>query len=139
VGVCRWPRSERFGDYPHHASAIFENVVVPKPQHAPTVSMQDRVATVMFSRTRMLTAVGFNDQSGFDAHEINNVGWYRKLSAEPPAEAVAAQLSPQQPLSIRHTPTQIPGSIAHRWTAAHVVAARYPHPNPPQQAGEGAT
>src|SRR5207249_1012503 len=85
-----------------------------------------------------LAAIGFDDQAGFNAGEIDDIGRYRKLSAKPPAEAFAPQFSPQYLLGIGHISTQLAGSAAYREAAAHVLAARKcPHPNPPPQAGEG--
>src|SRR5438105_789140 len=84
----------------------------------------------------MLAAIGFDDQAGSNASEIDNVGRYRNLSAKPPAEAFAPQFSPQYLLGIGHISTQLAGSAAYREATAHVLAARK-SPHPPPQAGEG--
>ena len=105
MGVYRRPGSERFRNGLQYAGAVFQNVVVPKTQHAPASPSQKRISAVVFARAGMLAAIGFDDQARSNASEIDDVGRYRNLSAKPPAEALAAQVSPQDLLGIGHGST----------------------------------
>ena len=92
--VYRWPRAERFGDSLQHAGTVSENLVVPETENAPALRPQIRVSAIVIARAVMLTPISFNDQPRFKAREIGDIGRYRKLAAEAPTEAVAAQFSP---------------------------------------------
>jgi len=94
VRVYRWPRAERFGDSLQHAGTVSENLVVPETENAPALRPQIRVSAIVIARAVMLTPISFNDQPRFKAREIGDIGRYRKLAAETPTEAVAAQFSP---------------------------------------------
>jgi hypothetical protein len=138
MGVCGRPSSERFGDSLQHARPVQQDIVVPEAENSPAFQPQSGVSAVVVTRAGMQAAIGFDDQARFDASEIDDEGRDRKLSAEAPAEAVSTQFPPQRLLGISHISTQVPGLVALRYAAAHVLAARrYPHSNPPPQTGEG--
>jgi len=49
----------------------------------------------------MLRAIDFDDQLGFEAHEIHDVGPERMLAPEPvAADSAAAQVLPEGPFSL---------------------------------------
>jgi hypothetical protein len=49
---------------------------------------------IMICGTGMLPAIGFDNQSGFDANEVDNIGRDRKLTPKPPADLVLSKLPP---------------------------------------------
>ena len=123
MGVYRRPRAERFGDSLQHAGTVSENLVVPKTENAPALCSQIRVSAIVIARAVMLTSISFNDQPRFKAREIGDIGRYRKLAAEAPTEALAAQFSPQHALGLGHISAQVTRLISLREPTAHVLAA----------------
>jgi len=93
-------RSERLGNRLQHAGSVSKNVVVPKAEDVPALAPQPLVAVVMVARTRVLAAIDFDDQSGFDAGKIGNVGWNRELTPKAPAKLALSKLPPQCALGI---------------------------------------
>jgi hypothetical protein len=67
------------------------DIVIPEPQHPPALARQSCVAPIVLTGNGVLSTIGFDDQSRFDASEINNVRWDRELSAETPAELISPQ------------------------------------------------
>src|SRR4051812_24848935 len=65
--------------------------------------------------------------------------WDWELPPEAPAKCAVSELPPEQPLGIGHIAPELSDAVAHRGTAAHLVAAGCPHPDPPPRAGEGIT
>ena len=57
------------------------------------------------ARLRTLAAIGLDDQPRFNADEVDDVGWNGELAAELPAELASPQITPQEPLGVRHVQT----------------------------------
>jgi hypothetical protein len=65
-----------------HAIAILRHIVVPEPQHAPTLGSQKSIASGVGRAFRMLAAVDLYDQSMRDRSEIRDERTDRDLTAE---------------------------------------------------------
>jgi len=78
------------------AGWVLQDFIVPEPQDPPASREQDRVAPVMIAGRRMLTAINLDDQSAFDASEVDDEGRYRKLPTEAGSKLIAPQLVPQR-------------------------------------------
>jgi len=72
----------------HHAFEFVTHVRRPKAQHgesrAPKICVP-RPITCALSHIRVLNAIHFNDELGFEAGEVNDVAALRNLPAEMPA------------------------------------------------------
>jgi hypothetical protein len=62
-----------------------QRIVVPEAQNTPTLRLQPFVAPRVMCGVRMLAAIRFDDQAGFDASEIGDVGRNGVLPSEVPA------------------------------------------------------
>jgi hypothetical protein len=91
---------QRVSDDLRHSGRIFQDVVIPEPQHAPSSCPQFDIALVVITRTAVLTAVRFYDESSLNADEIDNEGWDPKLPSEPVTKLPSPQLLPQHPLRV---------------------------------------
>src|SRR5690348_6894951 len=91
VGVSLGRRSQGLGNRLQHARSVPENVVVPEAEDAPTLPVQPVVALIMIARTRVLSAIGFDNQSRVNTGEIHDVGRDRELAPE-------SKLAPQHAL-----------------------------------------
>jgi hypothetical protein len=102
----------------------------------------------------VLSAIGFDNKTRLYAGKVDNIGRYRMLPSEPPAELVMAKLYPEHPLRLRRISAQTASTPDDRGTTPHLPTAPLsagnpavpspppqdqssPHPNPPPQAGEG--
>ena|SRR5690349_20705414 len=81
------PVAQGFENDIQNAFGIGENIVVPKPDHTPTVLLQPRGASQIRGALVVLTAIGLDDQVILRASEIDDVWTDRML----PAELVAGQ------------------------------------------------
>jgi hypothetical protein len=62
---------------------LVQNLIVPEPQHTVTEAFQiGRALVIAGLPFKMLTAVGFNDQPGFNAREVDNIRFDDELPAE---------------------------------------------------------
>ena len=85
----------------HDAFAMTQNIVVPEGQYSPALAGEIGVAMFVARMLPMLRAVGFDDQPGADAKEVDNVGADRDLPAKlEAAEAPVAQQTPEAMLRI---------------------------------------
>jgi hypothetical protein len=106
----------------------------------------------MITGAAMLSTVGFDDESRFDASKIHYIRRNRMLPSEAPAELVLSERIQKQPLRVRRVPPQTASASDHRGTASHdaksplsvpeklphlaiAASAVSPHPNPPPRAG----
>jgi hypothetical protein len=76
VGV----RAEALANGSQHAGWICQDIVVPEAQDAPTLSLQPRVSSCIGSRKSVLPAIGLDNEPGFNAREVDNVGRNWKLA-----------------------------------------------------------
>ena len=86
--------AERGGNGLQNPCSVFENLVVPEPENAPSSAPQRFVPKFVLSGQSMLSAVGLDDQPRFEAGEINNVGRDCMLPSEPPRELLVAKAVP---------------------------------------------
>ena len=86
--------SERLDDRPQDTLTVRKDFVVPEPEDAPALSSQLTIAQVMLTRPRMLAAIGFDDQAGFEASEVDDVGRDRELTSKSPAGLMFAEFFP---------------------------------------------
>jgi len=71
------------GDYRMHAVQIFQDLVIPEPQHTVTLAFQkSRAAYLRFGSGIVLTTVDFDDQSHLVADKVGNKTSDRHLSAK---------------------------------------------------------
>ena len=87
---------QRLEDCLNDALGLGQHIGIPKPQNAIAIRPNERVTAFIIVRLlSVLTAVEFDDDGGFEADEIANIGTERSLSAElEAAEASAAQYVP---------------------------------------------
>ena len=71
--------AQRGGDRLENPGPVLENVVVPETENAPAFAAQLFVPEFVLSRERMLSAVGFDDEPGFQAGKVDDVGRDRML------------------------------------------------------------
>jgi hypothetical protein len=90
VGV----NAQRFGNDPKYTSSVLQNVVVPKTQQPPALRCQELVASAVGIWDIMLSTVCFDDQSRFDAREVDDVGWNGKLPAVAMTQLPLPELAP---------------------------------------------
>jgi hypothetical protein len=62
-----------------YSTGIAENIVVPKPDHFPTLALQPSRSASIGRTVCMLTAVGFDDEMVLGAREIDDVTAYWML------------------------------------------------------------
>jgi hypothetical protein len=110
VGALLAWRPQRLGDGSHHSLRVGKDLVVPEAENAPALPPQLAIAQVMVLWTRMLAAIGLDDQTRFNASEICDVGRDRQLASKSPAKPVLAEFFPQHLLGICHISAQ-------RWCA----------------------
>jgi hypothetical protein len=72
-----------------YAFSVFQDFVVPEPQHLPTSSAQKMIAHNV-RPAAVLTTVNLDDQTGRDAGEIDRIRRNRMLSSEAVPELSAA-------------------------------------------------
>ncbi len=133
-------RPEHLGDGSQHSLTVSKDFVVPEPENAPASSLQLIVARVVITGTRMLAAIGFDDQARCNAGEVDDVRRDRELASKSPAERYICGVPSTGPA--RHL--SYSGAIHARCffiedSATHIcsVGPPNPHPNPPPLAGEG--
>jgi len=85
----------------------------------------------MFAHPLVLPAVSFDDQTRLYTGKVDNIGRYRVLSPEPPAELVMAKLCAEHPLWFRRVSTQTASAPNDPGATSHV-------PPPPPSAGNPA-
>ena len=83
---------------------ICQDFVVPKPQNAISLALQEPTSLGLPGRRAVvLAAVDFHDQPGLVAHKIGNVAADRHLAAELiPCHSMGAQYLPDPPLRLGH-------------------------------------
>jgi len=82
MGACR---TERVMNSCKHLVRAYQHVVIPEPQHLIAMFVQPLRARNISCGIEVLAAVDFDDQFGFEASEIGNVGANRKLTPKPKA------------------------------------------------------
>jgi hypothetical protein len=98
---------DRLPNAPQHAVGIPHDVVVPKPQNAPTRSLQKRVSPDIGWIVGVLTAVDLNDQGMRGAREIDNEGTNWNLAAKlDAAQTAVAQQTPHDALRVGLIPAE---------------------------------
>jgi hypothetical protein len=118
-GPQRYSPFEGLDDDPEYAVLVLQNVVVPEAKNAPAFTDQQRIPQIMLAWRCVLAAVGFDDQPGFDAGEINKIRRYRKLTAKLEAKLVAPQEIPQTPLSLGWQPAEHSRALCDDAAASH--------------------
>ena len=90
-------RREGKPDFLQHRLQFLHHLVVPEPQHRITLNPQPFITARVISRLfRVLPTIQFDDQSLFDADEIDDVAPERFLPFELQAhEAVGTQVIPE--------------------------------------------
>ena len=106
--------TQRFENDIQNAFCIGENVVVPKPDHTPTLLLKPVSASQICRTLVVLTAIGLDDQVIPRAGEIDDIWTDRML----PAELVAcqppiAQHRPQPTLGVRRILSKLMGISRH--------------------------
>src|SRR6516164_8961766 len=94
--------AEGGGDRLENPGPVLENVVVPKTENAPAFAAQLFVAEFVLARERMLSAVGFDDESGLQAGKVGDVGRDRVLPPKAPPQSAETQLVPKHALHFSH-------------------------------------
>jgi hypothetical protein len=95
-----------------NAVTILQNLVIPEANDSPALASEISIALPIIPFT-MLSAIGLNDELGFDAHEIGDVGRYWVLPPEAPTELITTQLVPQRALCIGHVAAQVLTAPCH--------------------------
>jgi hypothetical protein len=96
-------RAQRLRDAVKDAVPVLQNLVVPEPQDAPASLTQQCIAPIVIARFGMLPAIGFDDQPGLRAREIDDIWRDRELPPKPPAELISTERLPKYPLGLgRH-------------------------------------
>ncbi|MDR6991390.1 hypothetical protein J2X52_001488 [Luteimonas sp. 3794] len=91
---------------------------------------QPCVASYVFQRFDVLTAICFYDHTRTEMHEVDDVRTNRLLAAELlPLEAVGAEMTPEQLLGVGHVSTQLFSKCA---------LIHFPSPQPLSRKGRGA-
>jgi hypothetical protein len=98
---------------------ISQNVVIPEAQELPTFTGQKSIPPIVLAWDRMLAPIGFNNQPGLDAGEIDKVRRDRKLTAKPKAELASVQQIPEPPLGVGRKPTQRASTSGDSPVASH--------------------
>jgi hypothetical protein len=117
---------QRFANNTEHAFLILQDVVVPEAENSPASTGQKRIASVMVARSRMLTAVGLDNQPGVDASEVDEIRPDRKLSTESETEPVSPEEIPQTLLGVGRPPTQDASASGDGATASHSALSYNP-------------
>jgi hypothetical protein len=105
---------------PRYSFAIFDYVVVPKPQDTPTFFFEESIAPVVITGLDMLSAIGLNDEPSFRTGEINDIWRNHELSSKSPAQLPVAQHLPKRALRVGRIVTQLPRALARLFAAAQV-------------------
>jgi hypothetical protein len=94
----------------------FENVVVPEAKDAPAELLEPSGAACVTIIVVVLPAVGFDDETVFDAGKVGDEGAKRALTAEfVAAQATAAEERPEAALGVGHLTAEGAGSqVRHR-------------------------
>ena len=87
-----WP--ERLDDRCQDTLTVRQDFVVPEPKNAPALSPELTIAQVMVTGLRMLAAIRFDDQAGFKASEVDDVGRDGELASKSPAKPILAEFFP---------------------------------------------
>ena len=96
--------AQLLGDCLMDAVEICQDLVVPKPQDAISLVLQEPTSLGLPGRRAIvLAAVDFHDQPSLVAHKIGNVAADRDLAAElVPRHSMGAQYLPGPPLRLGH-------------------------------------
>jgi hypothetical protein len=108
-----------------------QRIVIPRPQHSPTLSLELRgPGSVTGASIGMLPAVELDDQPAIEAREVRKTASTRMLTTKlEPAQSPVPQVEPKPSLGFRFPPSQL--------TRQSDVGS--PHPSPlPARRGEGA-
>ena len=101
------PLPERLQDHHHHALGICENFVVPESQHLPALPLEPGGPALVSLVLIVLSTVGFDDQTIFDASEVHDERTERMLPAKLVGrQTSAAQARPEPALGIGHRDAQ---------------------------------
>jgi hypothetical protein len=122
VGAAFGVRTEGGCDRLQNAGAVLDNIVVPKAKYPPPIQAQYLVP-YLIAGGPVLSAIGFDDKTRLYAGKVDNIGRYRVLPSEPPAELVMAKLRPEHPLCFRHLAAQTASASNDRGTTPHVPTA----------------
>jgi hypothetical protein len=77
------------------------------------LAVQGRITLIVIARTRVLAAIGLDDQPGFDASEIDDVGRDGELPTKAPSQPATTQLTPERVFGISQVSAQVPSEVAH--------------------------
>ena len=121
MGALRRTRTERGGYFLQHTRAVLKNIVVPEPNNTPSISRQRLVPYVVIVITRVLSAVGFDDETGLYTGKIDYVGRDQMLPSETPAELLAAQPIPKEALRFCRIPPQTANAPNYGMSASHAL------------------
>jgi hypothetical protein len=135
-----------------HTLWMLQYVVIPEPDHSPTLSVQMRgPAAIRFVSSNVLPSIKLDDETSLNAGEIREVWPNRMLSSKAvPRQAPVANMEPKPKLRFGHVLSQhtcaIAGSHASMLRRTNATCDMpeglrtvrvYPHPDPLPQAGEG--
>jgi len=128
-----------------NAVEICQDLVVPKPQNAIALALQELGSRGFPVRRTIVSAtIHFDDQPGLVADKISNVAADRHLAAKPVALHLArAQYLPDPPLGLGHVVPQstsarmcaVDRMLLHFWIG--LAAARITPSQPPPSRGRG--
>jgi hypothetical protein len=92
--------------------AVLNDIVVPKSENRKTLRAQPCIAlSIVFAIFRMLSAIKLDNQSSFQANEIDNIATKGLLPAKlKSVNLPAAKLLPKQSLGVGRVPPQLAGS-----------------------------
>ena len=156
---------QRFQDHAAYAFDLFQNRIIPETQEEKACPPQPAIAPEIARRSSVLAAVDFDDETPFQADEIDDAWADRALPPETMTRQLPVpEMSPELLLGVGHVSMQPTRGIAFlAFPHAHAPMFRHdrnsetacepfgcretphcnvvqprPHPNPPPQAGEGA-
>ena len=120
---------QRLPDLLKHSRCFVHHFVVPEPDNAKTLAFDQCGSTLVVALlVAVLPAVDFNNQPGFETHEVKDVRTQGALPAELESlEAAASYVLPQQGFGFSGGGAQF----------SRFLFGLRPHPNPLPQAGEG--
>jgi len=116
-----------FGDHRKHAFRICQHIIIPETQDAITLSLQ-KVSSdgVSFRGSVMLTAIDFNDQSRFMAHEVRYIPPDRHLPTKfVSLDLVRSQQLPNGPLGVGHIGPQYARPWMHAFSRVFLHLAHH--------------
>ncbi len=103
---------------------MLQDLVVPEAQDAKTFGAEEGVTMKVVEAVAMLAAIDLNDQSGFEADEIEDVATQWHLAAEfGTAELSVAERAPEHGLRQRRVCAHLtrPGASKGFWFVAHGI------------------